>query len=60
MSDLDDILDDLFHGAAWAAFLDEASLTNGPPCSEQTRIRAYRYYEESLASKNGRAKSVDS
>ncbi|MGE3777852.1 MAG: hypothetical protein AB7F89_11745 [Pirellulaceae bacterium] len=52
MPELDDILDDLFHGAAFAAYLDEAALAKGPPCPQKTRQRAYRYYEEWLAEKN--------
>ena len=45
---LDDLFDDLFHAAAFAAYLDEASLQQGPPDSERTRRRAFRYYEEEL------------
>ncbi len=52
MFDLDEILDDLFHGAAFAAFLEEAALVQGSPCPNKTRERAYRYYEEALAFKN--------
>jgi hypothetical protein len=48
----DDIWDSLFHGCAWAAFLDEAAALQGPPDSEATKRRAYRYYEEALAEKN--------
>ncbi|MBS0265375.1 MAG: hypothetical protein JSS02_25800 [Planctomycetes bacterium] len=46
---LDDILDSLFHGCAWAAFIDQAVEEGGPPDMEATRRRAYRYYEEELA-----------
>ena len=46
---LDDILDDLFHGCAFAAFVEQAALTGGSPCPEATRRLAYRYYEEALA-----------
>jgi hypothetical protein len=56
MSDLDEILDDLFHGAAFAAFVDEIRLTGKPPTLEATKARAYLYYEEALAEKN-RSKS---
>jgi hypothetical protein len=45
----DDIWDSLFHGCAWAAFLDEAAARRGPPDPEATKRRAYRYYEETLA-----------
>jgi len=48
----DDILDDLFHGVALAAYLDQAEAEQGWPSSEATRRRAYRYFEEALAAKN--------
>jgi hypothetical protein len=48
----DDILDDLFLGCAFAAFLDQAAEEGGPPSSEATRKRAYAYYEEELALRN--------
>jgi hypothetical protein len=50
----DEFWDDLFHGCAWAAFLDEAAAEGGWPDQEATRRRAYRYYEDALAEKNGR------
>jgi hypothetical protein len=50
--DHDDILDDLFHGCAWAAYLDQAAEQRGWPDSEATKLRAYRYYEAALAEKN--------
>jgi hypothetical protein len=50
----DDILDDLFHGCALAAYLDQAAADGGRPDSEATRRRAYRYYEEELARTNRR------
>jgi hypothetical protein len=53
----DDILDSLFHGCAFAAWLDEAAARRGPPDREATKRRAYRYYEEALAEKNRRASS---
>jgi hypothetical protein len=49
---LDDILDDTFHGAAIAAFVEQAVLTGGSPCPEATRRLAYRYYEEALAQRH--------
>ena len=52
MTDLESILDDLFHGVAFKAFVEEALLTGGPPCPERTRQRAYRYYEDELARRN--------
>ena len=53
-TDLDEILDDLFHGCAFAAFVEQAIAQGGPPDREATRLRAYRYYEEALAAKNRR------
>jgi len=50
----DDILDDLFHGCAFAAFVEQAIAEGGPPDQEVTRRRAYCYYEEALAAKNRR------
>ncbi|MFO0942307.1 MAG: hypothetical protein U0930_16335 [Pirellulales bacterium] len=63
MTNLDeDLFDDLFHGCAFAAFLDEAALTKTPPCSERTRRRAYQYFEQALAEKHAKqpGKSVPS
>ncbi len=54
MPDHDDILDDLFHGCAFAAYVDQAIEEQGPPDSEATRRRAYAYYEQELAAKNRR------
>jgi hypothetical protein len=49
----DNILDELFHGCALAAWLDQAAEEgNWPPDSEATKYRAYRYYEEALAEMN--------
>jgi hypothetical protein len=45
----DDILDDLFHGCAFAAFVQEAVACGGPPSEEMTRRRAFRLYKETLA-----------
>jgi hypothetical protein len=53
MSPEDDVLDDLFHGCALAAFLDQAAEQKGPPDVEATRRRAYAYFEEVLARKSG-------
>lgn len=56
MTQLDpEIFDDLFHGCALAAFLEQAALQQGPPCPEQTRRRAYRLFEEALEEKSGRS-----
>jgi hypothetical protein len=51
-SDLDEILDDLFHGCAWAAFAELVAATGCIPDTETTRRLAYRYYEEASAEKN--------
>jgi hypothetical protein len=55
MTAADDFWEDIFHGAAWAAYM-EILLETGqfPPDAEATRRRAFRYYEESLAEKNRR------
>ena len=53
--EFDDILDGLFHAAAWAAYLDEAASGQGWPDSEATRQRAFQYYEDALAEKNRKA-----
>jgi hypothetical protein len=45
----DDIWDDLFHGCALAAFLEQAAAAGGWPDPEATRQRAYSYYEKALA-----------
>lgn len=49
---LNDILDDLFHGCAFAAFLEQAALSRGVPCREATRRRAFQLYEQALTEKN--------
>ena len=59
MTDLDSILDDLFHGVAFKAFVEEALLTGGPPCPERTRQRAYRYYEDALARRNAEPRGAE-
>ena len=52
MTQDDDILDNLFHGCAFAAYVELAVQAKGEPDSEATGILAYRYYEEELAIKN--------
>lgn len=56
MSD-NDILDDLFHGCAFAAFVEQAAIERGWPDPEATRIRAYRHYEEALAARSRHGKT---
>jgi hypothetical protein len=48
----DDLLDDLFHSCALAAFLDQAEAERGWPSMEGTRRRAFAIYEQALARKN--------
>ena len=55
-NDDEDVLDSVFHGCALAAYLDQAVAEQGWPSSEATRVRAYRYYEDALAEKNGRTR----
>jgi len=52
--DHDDILDSLFHGCAWAAYLDQAAEERGWPSCEGTRRRAFDYFEQALREKNRR------
>ncbi len=52
MTDRDSILDDLFQGCAFAAFLEQACVEGGWPHPEPTRQRAYALYEQQLALKS--------
>ncbi len=52
MTETDWILDDLFHGCAFHAFVEQAQIERGPPSPEATRRRAYWLYEEAIAEKN--------
>ena len=54
-----DILDDLFHGCALHALIEEGVKCGGTPDSEATRRRAYQLYEEVLREKNLRPTSRD-
>ena len=54
-TDLDEILDDLFHGCAFAAFVEQAIEQGGPPDMEATKRRAFQFYEEALALKSSLA-----
>lgn len=56
VSDVDDLFDDLFHGCALTAFLQQSIHQRDWPCPEATRRRAYRLYEDALAAKNGSSK----
>lgn len=57
-NDLDEMLDDLFHGCAFAAFVEQAVEQGGPPDMEATKRRAFRFYEEALALKSSPADNV--
>jgi hypothetical protein len=47
-----DIFDSLFHAAAFAAYVELAVASGGPPESDATKWLAYKIYEEWLAAKN--------
>lgn len=56
-----DPLDDLFHWAAFVAFIEAANACSGWPDSGEVRRRAYRLYEENLReTKAGRQHPLDS
>lgn len=59
MTASDDIWDDLFHGAAWAAFAELVAEQGFPPDGEAVRRRAYAYYEEELAKKGAGAPAAE-
>lgn len=59
-SELDTILDDLFHGCALAAFVEQAVADAGWPGPNATRDRAYRYYEQALADRGREGPSLNS
>ena len=44
------IIDDLFHGCALAAFVEQAKVHGAWPCPAATRRRANQLYEQALAS----------
>lgn len=48
----DDLLDDLFHGCALAAFIERAAIEQALPHPDTTRQLAYRLYEAELARKH--------
>jgi hypothetical protein len=48
-----DIFDDLFQGCAFAAYIELAIATGGPPDCESTRRLAFQFYEEELAKRRG-------
>jgi len=48
-----EIIDDLFHGCAFAAFVELAVACKGVPEVEATRRRAYDLYQQGLDQKSG-------
>jgi hypothetical protein len=48
----DEFWDDAFHGCAWAAYVELASVCRGQPDMEATRRLTYKYYEEALADRS--------
>lgn len=48
------IIDDLFHGCALAAFVEQAQANRAWPCPDATRRRANQLYEQALATANKR------
>ena len=51
-AEVSDILSDLFHGCALAAFVEQATLTTGWPDADATRRRAFDFYEVALANRH--------
>jgi hypothetical protein len=54
MDSRENVLDDLFHGCALAAFVEQACRAGGWPESETVRQRAYDLYEQSLSERSRR------
>ena len=54
MTQDDDILDSIFHGCAFAAYVELAREQQGIPDRDSTRKRAYAYYEAALVEKHRR------
>lgn len=52
MESSESILDDLFHGCALAAFVEQACKARGWPDGEEVRRRAYALYEQSLSDRS--------
>ena len=48
----DDIFDSVFHGAAFAAYVEVAVASGGVPDEAATRRRAFQLYEEALADRH--------
>lgn len=54
MDSPENVLDDLFHGCALAAFVEQACRAGGWPESEDVRRQAYDLYEQSLSERSRR------
>ena len=48
----DDIFDSVFHGCAFAAYVEVAVACGGVPDEAATRRRAFQLYEEALAERH--------
>ena len=48
----DDIFDSVFHGCAFAAYVEVAVASGGVPDEAATRRRAFQLYEEALAERH--------
>jgi len=56
----DPLFDDLFHGCAFAAYIELAIQCGGVPDQHTTRQLAYRYYEAELARRHSCDSSIGS
>ena len=56
----DEILDDLFLGCAFSAFVQQARLQESWPDSETTRQLAYRMYEDALTEIHSQVGRIES
>ncbi|WP_437191124.1 hypothetical protein [Planctomicrobium sp. SH527] len=56
----DPIFDDLFHGCAFAAYVELTIQCGGVPDQDTTRQLAYRYYEAELARQHSCDSSIGS
>jgi hypothetical protein len=59
MRDCDEILDDLFHGGAWAAYISLAHQTGAWRECESARRLAFRDYEGALAKNHRQRDEID-
>jgi hypothetical protein len=54
-----DPLDDLFHGCALQAFLEQAAIERNWPDMAATRLRAFDLYEQALAAQSRLRAQID-